>query len=73
MTLNDISIGDEFVISSINGNGEVHKRLIDMGFVSGATGIVLHKALLGDPIEVKIGGYRIAIRLSEARNIVLKE
>ena len=42
---------------------------MDMGFVYGANGKVLRKALLGDPIELRLGAYLISIRASEARDI----
>ena len=69
MTLDQISIGDDFVISSVNARGEIRRRLLDMGFTTGARGTLLRKALLGDPIEVRLGQYRVAVRLAEAQGI----
>jgi ferrous iron transport protein A len=69
MTLDQISVGDDFVISAVSASGEIRRRLVDMGFVSGTRGTLLRKALLGDPIEVSLGAYRIAVRRAEAQRI----
>lgn len=69
MTLDQIAVGNEFIISTVSATGEIRRRLVDMGFVSGTRGTLLRKALLGDPIEVSLGTYRIAVRRSEAQRI----
>lgn len=69
MTLDQITIGDSFVIDTITAQGEIRQRLIDMGFIAGARGTVLRKALLGDPLELRLGSYRIALRKAEAQHI----
>jgi ferrous iron transport protein A len=69
MTLDQIAVGDEFVVSAVSASGEIRRRLVDMGFVSGTRGTLLRKALLGDPIEVSLGTWRIAVRIAEAQRI----
>ena len=69
MTLDQIAVGHAFTISSLSASGEIRRRLVDMGFVSGASGKLVRKALLGDPIEVSLGSYCIAVRRAEARRI----
>ena len=69
MTLDQIKVGDDFTINAVRARGEIRRRLVDMGFVCGAFGRVLRKALLGDPIELRLGTYLISIRAAEARNI----
>ena len=69
MTLDQIAVGNDFVISTVCASGEIRRRLVDMGFVSGTRGTLLRRALLGDPIEVSLGTYRIAVRRSEAQRI----
>jgi len=71
MTLDQLSIGDSFVISHLTANGEIRKRLVDMGFISGATGKLLRRAMLGGPLDLRIGAYRIALRSTEAQQIVV--
>jgi ferrous iron transport protein A len=69
MTLDQITVGNDFVVSAVSASGEIRRRLVDMGFVSGMRGRLLRRALLGDPIEVAIGACRVAVRRSEARRI----
>ena len=49
------------------------RRLIDMGITPGVK-VTLHKiAPLGDPLELKLRGYMLSIRRSEAKNITIKK
>ena len=69
MTLDQICDGNSFTIASIAARGEIRKRLVDMGFIAGAQGIVMRRAPLGGPVVLRLGASRIAIRLEEARQI----
>ncbi len=71
MTLDQLGIGDSFVISHVTAVGEIRKRLVDMGFISGATGTLLRRAMFGGPLVLRLGAYRIALRSYEARQIVV--
>lgn len=73
MTLDQLTIGDSFVISHITANGEIRKRLVDMGFISGASGTLLRRGMLGGPLDLRLGAYRIALRASEAQQIVVAD
>lgn len=48
------------------GGGAIRQRLLDMGVTKGAELLVERVAPIGDPIEVFIKGYHLAIRKSEA-------
>lgn len=69
MTLDTFRPGQDFIINGLTASGEIRKRLLDMGFIHGARGKVLRKALLGDPIELRLGTYLVSLRLKEARTI----
>ena len=69
MTLDTVDTGREFVITRVTAHGEIRARLVDMGFIGGARGTVLRKALLGDPIELRLGTYLVSLRKAEAQNI----
>ena len=80
--LDDASIGYRGAISSIAagdviadggiGPVELERRLLEMGFVEGAAIEVLHLGLFGgDPIAVRLGDTRVALRRREARAIVM--
>lgn len=70
-TLNDVKAGEEVTIKSYNDNGDVELRrhLLGMGFVKGSKIKMEKVAPLGDPIEFKIKGYSVCLRKEEAKNI----
>ena len=73
MTLSDIEHGGAFIIKNILAKGEIRRRLTDMGFIKGAKGTVLREALLRDPIELQLKGYKVSVRRAEAQQIVVEE
>ena len=70
-TLFDLVTGDEAVIAKIHGSGSqsIKQRLLDMGVTRGTAVRVERHAPLGDPVEVRIKGYYLALRMEEARKI----
>ena len=56
-------------IVKVGGGRGIRRRLLDMGVVSGAIVEVQRVAPLGDPVEIRIKGYDLALRLEEAANI----
>ena len=65
--LNDFSIGEKGVVRTVGGEGQIRRRLFDMGVTPGAVVCLKKKAPLGDPIEVTIRGYELTLRGAEAR------
>ena len=70
-TLADLQEGDEATIVRIGGDGALRQRLLDMGVTRGTSIRVERWAPLGDPIEVTVKGYLLAIRESEGRHIAV--
>lgn len=70
-TLFDLVTGDNARIVCVGCNAPAcaRMRLLDMGITKGATLHVKRHAPLGDPVEIVLKGYHLAIRMSEARNI----
>jgi ferrous iron transport protein A len=53
---------------------ELELRLLEFGFVEGAQVEVLHEGPIGgDPIAVRVDDMRVALRRSEAMNVILAE
>ena len=73
MTLSDVEPNQKFKIIRLMANGEIRRRLVDMGFISGAKGTMLREALLKDPLEIKLKGYKISLRRTEARQIEVEK
>jgi len=72
LTLSDLKENQRFKIIRLQANGEIRRRLVDMGFISGTEGILLRMALFRDPIEIFIKGSRISVRRTEANQIVVE-
>ncbi len=64
--LNELKKGDHGKVVKISGSGAVYQRLMDMGLVSGSEVEMQRAAPLGDPIEVRVKGYNLSLRKSEA-------
>jgi DtxR family Mn-dependent transcriptional regulator len=65
-TLDQLCPGRSGTIISLAGRGVYRKRLMEMGLGPGADFEVLRIAPLGDPVEVKVRGYLLSLRKSEA-------
>ena len=70
-TLLDLETGSESTILKIVGKGAIRQRLLDMGVTRGTPFKVERYAPLGDPVEIFIKGYFLAIRKEEAANILI--
>lgn len=66
MKLSDLKIGQRARMVKLAGHGELRKRLVDMGMVPGAILAVERVAPFGDPIDIKLRGYHLSLRKSEA-------
>ncbi|MDQ3816880.1 MAG: ferrous iron transport protein A [Acidobacteriota bacterium] len=68
-SLDILPIGAQARVTSVNGSGAIARRLLEMGVVPGAPVRVIKTAPLGDPIEVRVRGYHLALRRTEAQTI----
>ena len=66
MTLTNLSIGREARVTAVNGTGPVTRRLMEMGVIPGVAVQVVKTAPFGDPMEIRVRGYSLAMRKSEA-------
>jgi ferrous iron transport protein A len=60
-------------VVEITGGGKHQRRMLDMGFVPGASVAVMRKAPLGDPVEYRVKGTAVALRQKEANTILVEE
>ena len=68
-TLKEVAIGSSAKVVKLHGEGAVKRRIMDMGITKGTDIFVVKVAPLGDPIELKVRGYDLSIRKSEAKLI----
>ena len=60
-------------IQMVRGGDGLAQRLSELGFTAGQMVRVVRLAPLGDPMQVGIRGFSLAIRRDEARRIVLEQ
>lgn len=65
-TLNQLRAGQRARVESLNGPPGLVQRLLEMGVLDGEEIEVIGFAPLGDPMEVRLGDYRLSLRKSEA-------
>jgi len=66
MTLTNLPVGRDARVTAVIGTGRVTRRLMEMGVIPGVAVQVVKMAPFGDPIEVRVRGYSLAMRRSEA-------
>ncbi|MBQ6221037.1 MAG: ferrous iron transport protein B [Solobacterium sp.] len=69
LTLKDIPVGESAHILHIGGDGALRQHFLDMGVIPGAFLTVTKLAPMGDPMEIRIHGYELTLRLEDAAKI----
>ncbi len=73
MNLTNLPIGARAKVVAVNGNNAISKRLMEMGVVPGVSVRVIKSAPFGDPLEIRVRGYHLAMRKNEADAIEVNE
>ena len=73
MTLRDLKIGQKAVVETVGGSGALRQHFLDMGVIPGAKVQMVKLAPLGDPMELRIHGYELTLRLADAEKIDVRE
>lgn len=69
MLLKDLKTGQSATITKVGGEGALRQHMLDMGVIPGAELTVVKLAPMGDPMEIRIHGYELTLRLAEAAEI----
>jgi ferrous iron transport protein B len=69
VTLKELEIGESAIIDAVGGKGELRQHFLDMGVIPGAEVTLEKYAPMGDPMELKIHGYELTLRLADAEQI----
>ena len=72
MTLDKLPVGQTRRIAAVGGQGALRRRLLDMGLTPKTQVTVQKVAPMGDPIELRLRGYELTLRLDDAREIALE-
>lgn len=71
--MNELKTGTSGIITAVWGDGALRCRLLDMGLIP-RTRVTLQKvAPMGDPIEIRVRGYELTLRVEEAQKIEVRE
>lgn len=71
--MNELKTGTSGIITAVGGDGALRCRLLDMGLIP-RTHVTLQKvAPMGDPIEIRVRGYELTLRVEEAQKIEVRE
>ncbi|MCR5567331.1 MAG: ferrous iron transport protein B [Clostridiales bacterium] len=69
MKLNELKPGRSAVIEEVGGEGALRQHFLDMGVIPGTEVTVIKLAPMGDPMELRIHGYELTLRLADAEKI----
>ena len=72
MTLRELAIGNTGVIKEVGGEGALRQHFLDMGVIPGAEITLVKLAPMGDPMELRIHGYELTLRLADADKIEIE-
>jgi ferrous iron transport protein A len=71
--LSQLGVGACGHVIHVEGDVELRRRLLEMGFCNGAAVEVVRRAPLGDPIEYRLRGYCLSLRQEQARHIRIRQ
>ena len=69
MTLKELKPGESGLIMAVGGEGSLRQHFLDMGVIPGVDVTVIKLAPMGDPMELRIHGYELTLRLDDAAKI----
>ena len=69
MTLDKLTIGQSACITDVGGQGALRQHFLDMGLIPGADVTLVKFAPMGDPMELRIHGYELTLRLADAAQV----
>ncbi len=73
MTLKEVKTGQTVVIEKVGGEGALRQHFLDMGVIPKAAATLVKLAPMGDPMEFRIHGYELTLRLADADKIEVSE
>ncbi len=73
MTLKDLEIGKTAVVTVVGGEGSLRQHFLDMGVLPGTEVTLVKYAPMGDPMELRVHGYELTLRLEDAAKIEIAE
>ncbi len=72
MNLRELQPGQSAVIVSVGGEGALRQHFLDMGVIPGTEITLMKYAPMGDPMELRLHGYELTLRLADAEKIGIR-
>lgn len=69
MTLRELPVGKQATITDVGGEGALRQHFLDMGVIPGTDIVLVKYAPLGDPMEFRLHGYELTLRIADAEQI----
>ena len=69
MRLSELKEGQSATIVHVGGNGNLRRRILEMGILKGAEIYIEKYAPLRDPLELIVKGYHVSLRVEEAAQV----
>ncbi|SBW09061.1 FeoA family protein [uncultured delta proteobacterium] len=66
INLRQMRVGQTAVIAAVAAQGELGRRIRDMGIVPGAAVEIVGRAPLKDPVALRLQGFTLTLRNNEA-------
>jgi len=70
--LSDLAVGASATVREFPKTGTAFVRLREMGLLAGTRVTLIRTAPLGDPLEIKLRGYNLSLRKSEADHVLVE-
>lgn len=70
--LSALTIGASALVRDYPKTGTAFIRLREMGLIAGTRITLVRTAPLGDPLEIKVRGYNLTLRKSEAEHVIVE-
>ena len=71
MTLQELPVGEQAKVISVEGVDDISVRMMEMGLTPGVELTMIGAALFGDPLEIELRGYHLSLRKSEAERVLI--
>ena len=72
MLLSELSVGQTAVVTRVGGDGALRQHFLDMGLIPGVEVTLVKFAPMGDPMELRLHGYELTLRLDDAASIEIE-
>ena len=72
VALSALTVGASAVVKEFPRTGTAFVRLREMGLLPGTRVTLIRTAPMGDPIEIKVRGYHLTLRKSEAEHVLVE-